>query len=229
MIISHKYKFIFIKTYKTAGTSIEIFLSRICGEDDILTPIYPHVEIHRARNYIGLFNPINEINNCNKNFAENISTLKDFLKRRMFYNHISACKIRSRINKNVWMNYFKFTVERNPWDKTISMYYMYIANNIFKGSFSEYLKFSFLPINYPLYLSKKDEILVDKFIYFEKLEEGLEEVFSQLGIKFSGLNVRAKSNYRFNKDYRILFTEKWQREMIYNKFKPEIELHGYDF
>lgn len=38
MIVSHKYKFIFIKTAKTAGTSTEIALSRICGPDDIITP-----------------------------------------------------------------------------------------------------------------------------------------------------------------------------------------------
>ncbi|MEL6382956.1 MAG: chondroitin 4-O-sulfotransferase, partial [Cyanobacteria bacterium J06626_18] len=31
MIISHEYKFIFLKTRKTAGTSIEIALSKFCG------------------------------------------------------------------------------------------------------------------------------------------------------------------------------------------------------
>ena len=46
MIISHKYKFVFIKTMKTAGTGIEIHLSAHCGDDDIATPIAPHVEPH---------------------------------------------------------------------------------------------------------------------------------------------------------------------------------------
>ncbi len=47
MIVSHKHKFIFIKTRKTAGTSVEIALSKICGKNDILTPISPKDEIYR--------------------------------------------------------------------------------------------------------------------------------------------------------------------------------------
>jgi hypothetical protein len=38
MIISHKHKFIFFKTKKTAGTSIEIALSKYRGPDDVITP-----------------------------------------------------------------------------------------------------------------------------------------------------------------------------------------------
>ena len=40
MIISHAYRAVFLKTNKTAGTSIEIALSRFCGELDVM-PITP--------------------------------------------------------------------------------------------------------------------------------------------------------------------------------------------
>ena len=61
MIISHTHKFIFIKTVKTAGTSIEGFLSQHCGPEDVLTPIFPPIEGHEPRNYEGSVHPLSEI------------------------------------------------------------------------------------------------------------------------------------------------------------------------
>ena len=50
MIISHKYKFIFIKTRKTAGTTIEYNLSKYLGHNDIITP--SKQANYLAQNYI---------------------------------------------------------------------------------------------------------------------------------------------------------------------------------
>ena len=51
MIISHKYKFIFIKTQKTAGSSIELYLSRFCGKDDIIIPMTDEKDWKYAHNW----------------------------------------------------------------------------------------------------------------------------------------------------------------------------------
>ena len=56
MIVSHKFKFIFIKTRKTAGTSLEVFLSGVCGPDDVVTPVIPAEPGHEPRNHFGLYN-----------------------------------------------------------------------------------------------------------------------------------------------------------------------------
>lgn len=49
MIISHKHRFFFVKTRKTVGTSLEIALSKICGQDDVITPISKVDEIARKQ------------------------------------------------------------------------------------------------------------------------------------------------------------------------------------
>ena len=38
MIVSHEHKFIFLKTKKTAGTSIELALTKLCGPDRAACP-----------------------------------------------------------------------------------------------------------------------------------------------------------------------------------------------
>lgn len=48
MILSHEHKFIFLRTKKTAGTSIELALSELCGPDDIITPLTREDEARRA-------------------------------------------------------------------------------------------------------------------------------------------------------------------------------------
>jgi len=49
MIISKSQKFAFIKGRKVAGTSVEVGLSSLCTDDDILTPISPIDELLRLQ------------------------------------------------------------------------------------------------------------------------------------------------------------------------------------
>ena len=228
MIISHKYRFIFIKTLKTAGTSIEVFLSQHCGIDDVLTPILPPVEAHFPRNYKGLANPLPVLwNNRGRKIPV---TLGNVLRGHKFYNHIPARIIKKRIPGSIWDNYFKFCVERNPWDKTLSHYYMVNARKRGRLTLEEYLEKGKFCINYPIYTDAHKRILVDRVIHYESLLDGLREVFGQLGIPFEGtLGVTAKSEYRKDRrPYQQIFTSA-QRSIIHRAFADEIRMHGYTF
>jgi hypothetical protein len=229
MIISHKHKFIFIKTAKAAGTSIEVFLSKQCGPTDIVTPIAPPVEGHHARNYEGFINPIPEIL---QRPGKIFSILKHSLTtREKFYNHMPAYEIRSRVPADIWNSYFKFCVERNSWDKVLSHYHMHAARVGGSLSLDEYLARGRFPINYFRYTDRSGtRIIVDRILRYENLLPELGEVFSQLDIPFDGkLDVAAKSEYRTDRTpYQEVFNDE-QRKVVKNAFAREIELHGYRF
>jgi hypothetical protein len=231
MVISHRHKFIFLKTLKTAGTSIEVLLSGVCGDDDVLTPIDPPVPPHRARNYEGFFNPI-----CGASPREIASNGYDALRRRKFYNHMRGYRLRDRVPRAVWDGYFKFCVERNPWDKTLSFFYM-LKNSDWHAdrdpniTFDAYLGRGDFPLNYPIYTERDgSRVIVDRVLRYEQLEQELEDVFGRLGMVWPGsLSARAKTGYRTDKrSYRDILTPE-QAAIISRAYAREIDLHGYSY
>ena len=201
MVISHQHRFIFIKTYKTAGTSIEVFLSQRCDPHDVFTPIIPPVESHVARNHEG------------------------------FYNHIPASQVQEKVPREVWDGYFKFCVERNPWDKTLSHYHMMKYRSGGALTFDEYLATGDLPVSHPLYTDATgSRIIVDRVLRYERLMQDLGAVFGLLGVPFEGsLHVNAKGEYRTDRrPYHEVYTEaqRWRVEQV---FAWEIRTHGYRF
>jgi hypothetical protein len=229
MIISHEHKFIFIKTAKTAGTSIEVFLSQHCGPNDILTPITPPVEGHHPRNEEGFVNPFLEV--LRHPLAPPAAWRHVFEKRQKFYRHMPAWVVRRRVPAQVWNSYFKFCVERNPWDKVLSHYHMLAYRQPESLPFDRYLAQKKFPINYLRYTDPSGRrIIVDRVLRYENLMNELAEVFARLNIPFSGtLGVRAKSEYRTDRrPYQQVYTEA-QREVVDRAFAREIEMHGYRF
>lgn len=233
MIISHKYRFIFIKTRKTAGTSIETYLSGLCDERDTITPIKDiDPGDHRARNYRGVFNPLREIVASPRRFSRAFRHLRH---GNRFYNHMDGYVARCRVSPEVWRSYYKFCVERNPWDKTLSHYHFITTgrkDRFGEMTLDEYFRRGFNCVNYPKYTEPRDptQVIVDRVLRYESLDDELVEVFAELGVPFPGcLGVRAKGNLRKDRrSYRDVLTDE-QAETIARLHRPEIDLLGYEY
>ena len=119
MIISHKHRFIFMKTSKTAGTSIEIELSKFLGPQDVITPISEDDEA--LREDWGGHGPQNYEIRANTPFIKKMKAERCW--QGGFYNHMSALEVKNLVDPDVWQNYFKFCVVRSPWERVVSNYY----------------------------------------------------------------------------------------------------------
>ena len=201
MLVSHKYRFIFIKTYKTAGTSIEVDLSKVMDDDDIVTPVIPPVDGHIARNY--------------KRFWGN------------YYNHMPATKVRRYLGRECFDSYLKFTVEREPVSKCVSMYSM-LRNSPDHGqsgealTWKDYIAKGDLPDDHKKYTDKNGNLLVDRILKYENLSEELAALGDELGFRFETLKARAKAGFR-----ETVEVDDEDRARIYAAFAPSLRHTGY--
>nr|WP_319387204.1 hypothetical protein [uncultured Roseibium sp.] len=205
MIVSHRHRFIFVKTVKTAGTSIEVDLNKVLGADDIATPIVPAVAGHTPQNFAfrkyGLFS-----RNCS--------------------NHMSAREIRKIIGRRVFRKYFVFCVEREPIDKCMSHYSMLINSPVHNGgnedlTWDDYVARGKFPVDVGKYTDRHGGLLVHRILKYENLAEELRSVADMLGFKVD-LTTKAKSGFR-----EICPVSEQQAQIIYDAFAKSNRYTGY--
>ena len=102
MLVSHNYRFIFIKTVKTAGTSVEAFLEPYCCPPEHQVNHWTPT-LMSEYGIVGARWPDGNIDNHG------------------FYNHMSAAEIRDRLPE--YDSYLRITCVRNPYDRAISYFH----------------------------------------------------------------------------------------------------------
>jgi hypothetical protein len=230
MIVSHAHKFIFLKTKKTAGTSIELALTKLCGDEDIITPL---TAIDEARRVDG-------------RGAQNWklhgwwNSPRPFWKRRLlkftaadygFYNHMTAEAAKTLLNDDkVWRSYFKFAFDRNPWDRQVSFYQHRYRKEQTPPSFPDFIhgdKRARIN-NYEIY-SLDGDVAVDFVGRYENLEADLKHALSQVGLTLDEALPRAKGTFRKdNRPYRAFYDDD-TRDIVGDWYAREIKLLDYAF
>ena len=202
MIISHRHQFIFLKTQKTAGTSVEIALTRLCGDDDVITPVSPDDEDAR-RNFAERGAQNFEIPR-DKFFSEDTGLRGMGSNRRAFFNHMPATAVKRAVSDEVWQTYFKFSIERNPFDRAISRYYWSTRELEQRPPFDSWLETVSnlsngpkLASNWPIY-AIGEGIAVDYVIRYETLLTGLAEVSERINTKIVMPERKAKAGFRLD-------------------------------
>lgn len=107
MFISAENRFLYVKTSKTAGTSLEIALSKYAGPKDIITAIEPDDEALRTK--LGFRGPQNHFEPGRNKY--------------LFWNHIGIANIRARVAPKTMDKLTSFSVSRNPFTRAVSGYY----------------------------------------------------------------------------------------------------------
>jgi hypothetical protein len=229
MIVCHEHRFIFLKTRKTASTSVEIALSpHVRGDGDIVTRITEKDE--DLRTALGARGPRNE------EMPKLAYTFGDWRRlalrgaKGLARGHAPAAQVRRIVGRDVWSRYFKFCVERNPFDKAISLYYWRTRDDSPRPSLGDYLARA--PrrslSNFHIY-AIDGRIAVDRVVAYEDLDASLAAVFRDLGLPGAPALPRAKGGHRGDRrPYTELLTAQ-DRAVVERACSREIAALGYAF
>ena len=163
--------------------------------------------------------------------------------RKLILDHRTAQEMSDMLGKELWEKIYTFTVVRNPWDRTYSMYNTrkkaghfpkewalgdYVRELATKGSESTYFKYRVFRYGAADYLlGESGQIMVDYVAKFENREEDLQVIASRLKMANLGerhINSAAPANRHYSQAY-----DGESMETVRNLYAKDIELFGYEF
>jgi hypothetical protein len=215
VLISHSNKFIFIKTIKTASTSVETFFERYCnGKGDVIGCRGGNISPNKGTSEC-------KISNTPKNAIID--------GKIGWYHHMPPKRIIDKLGEKTWNNHFKFTTVRNPWDAMVSLYFFM---GIEKGiEFKEWVKKYRVPLGNWKKYTLNDKVCVDFFIRYENLIEDVKKVIAHLNLDIpEDFKLPSHhSNFRKEKKHYSEYYDEETKKIVYELNKKEIDYFGYIF
>lgn len=226
MIISHTHKYIFIKSTKTAGTSVEAALSNYCEGDDVVTPLGDFA-FNRDESGAWVHKSMNEGNH---------------------QQHDDALTIKNSLPAETWDSYFKFSIARDPWERTLSRFFWNHRNDPaikprkrfyhslgvpfdelapVRKAFARFLREEEWDTNDRFYIID-GELCVDYVIRYEHLADDLKEVCKRVGLPELQLP-NLKSGMRSKEHHYSEYYDETTAALVAERHQNDIRLFGYRF
>ncbi len=178
VLVSHDFQFIYLKSRKVAGTSVEMALEPFCAPlghvvDNATPAIRSPRGIVGARGQAG---------------PPNRPLIDRLLGRRAWAQHMNAEFVRNQLPAKVWANYSKLSVVRNPFDRMVSYFYWMFKRGQRGADFRE-LKAKFRDFVMSDGWSSDKEVthvgdtfVVDHMLRYEQLTADLDEMRKTLNL-----------------------------------------------
>lgn len=216
MLLSHRYKFLYVHIAKTGGTSARAALARKAWLD----PYRPLMFL------------------CSK-----LSHMTGHKLGCKFPRHAKAIAAKEMLPKEFYDSLFKFAFARNPWDLQVSSYHHLKRErpHLLHGheDFESFLRFKLDPARpYQYHIDTSIELqsdyvvdlhgnlIVDFVGKFETLHDDFAHICQRIGIECA-LPHRRKATDR-KQDFRGYYTDE-SAELVKNHFRRDLELFEYEF
>ncbi len=242
-IVSFEHGYLFIKTRKVAGTSVEAVLRASAGPQDVVAPLTPRDECYcaelglHARNYAR--DPADEATYRQLVLSGDFEAALAYHRtlRKRFGSHMPARILARRLGRRRFSGLYRFSIERDPFSWLVSMarhdtraYNAGDTVTLGPEAIREWIarwltrRRGLDGANYGFY-TIRGRLAVDRLLRFEHLAEDLDDVLRHLGIEPAGTLPELKTTGRSAALAEIYTPELEAR--VRERFEVVFELMGY--
>ncbi|UGS37618.1 hypothetical protein [Capillimicrobium parvum] len=242
MLASYSRNFIFLKTLKTASTSLELVFSQLCGPRDIISPIGARWELERAK--LGVMpRNFSRSRELEKEYRRALRKGKKGALRRVSKanrdqhgctGHMHAANVRNWVDAEFWEGAVKITSERHPYEKALSL-----ARFSFSGDADQDPQAWEEHVNetvrkgrirgFPVYSIEGQAVVQpENVIRYENLAEDTQRIVTQLG---GADGIELPQTRTTQAEDRLPAAEvltPWQRRRVRRRCADEFEFLGWE-
>jgi hypothetical protein len=196
----------------------------------------------------------NSIHKAFREFDPNLLETISIAPSKRLIRHGSISDIKAAIDDEIFKNYTKFCVVRNPYDRMLSWYFMFkygygdgiwlpdktvgdqVTNEVNKNA-NNFEEFVMLPKNHESgffkrfyanqldYISDQKLILVDRILKIENLTNDFDNLAREIGFEGSLPHVNKTTD---RENYRKYYND-ITKSLIFKRFHKDFEYFGYTF